>query len=114
MTTEAPAPPDRPKTECTICPPWVIRCAHLHDEEGTIIHLGDWALYTGPRDGSHARSDHSRFNVCVWTDGYSVHCTECQCWAGPWHRILPTRTDDFDAALAAFHVAEERLLRGDV
>lgn len=99
MTQQTPlAAPDRIHRECD-CPEWVERCAHFMDQY-LIIHPGT----------------NGYFAVC---GGDVVSFREKRTRPGV---QIGAHTDDFirfyggynhDAALAAFHDAEQSLLRGD-
>jgi hypothetical protein len=102
---------DRIHRECD-CPPWVLKCVHW---EGRRVLLGDIELTCI----SHQIRASARYAVDAHEQRRWFHAS-CGCMTAEtpigldsWHPTSIT-TDDLDAALAAFHEAEEALLRGDV
>ena len=84
------------KSECVACGDWVLRCAHFD---------GRWVILHG------IRYEHfTRWYVCFGTGvgpgGEGEHIASGAPNIGYY--------DDEAAALAAFHEAEEKLLRGDL
>ena len=85
-------------SECLTCPPWVIRCVHFEDGVVTFRdykHPEYIRLYA---DAITPRDPHYGVFGAVTPIGPYIDGGE---------------TDDYDTALAAFHAAEEALLRGD-
>ncbi len=79
--------------ECTVCEPYVARCAHF---DGEIVFMGDLTLL----QSRHPQRGH-RFIVSR-TRGFDRRCL-CGCddlgWSGP----VLILTNDHDEALRAFH-----------
>jgi len=101
--------PERAARDGCGCPEWVIRCAHFG---GQSLHFVDSTLFNNPKNH---RAATDRYQVTHWVDATArPHCEKCGAWVGPRSRLFPqVGTEDYAAALAAFHEAEERLLRGD-
>jgi len=108
------APANAPETERILrecdCPPWVERCAHFPD--GRILGL----VTAHPLPSTHS-------DLCaVNGDGFTVrfvgvfYCDYCGDETGVFGQNFyrdATTDASYHEALAAFHAAEETLLRGD-
>lgn len=103
MDTPALAPETEERVrECTLCPPWVLRCAHW--ESSGVVMVG----LHGTKHDDHANRVLIVHPMSSWVA--CRYCGDLHCREG-----APTYFygDDYDAALAAFYEAEERLLRGE-
>ena len=98
------------------CPPWIIRCAHF---DGYMAQLNDISLVTA----RHLGQTPTRYAVVVMTERPSHPCPCCgtplygfgpqkpNSWTNREPKNLRLASDDYNEALAAFHKAEEALLR---
>lgn len=90
-------------SECTICPPWAVRCAHFG---GRLLTLSDIRIYgTSRAECSHA--DHSSKHYSVAFVGEQMCACGVRALAGPGKILL---TNDRAAAEAEFARCEAHLL----
>jgi hypothetical protein len=91
--------------ECTVCPPWVVRCAHWDGRVAWLISDSGW------QEGHGQERDATQlYSICIGVLAEEAHF----CSARPEHHCIRTevsaRADNLPAAEAEFHRREAQLL----
>jgi hypothetical protein len=94
------------RSECPVCPPWVIACAHFGGWAATLV---DQTLRIPCMDHAELGTEIFRYTGGL-TQGQRRACGYYP--SGVPHENA-IRTNDYDWALAAFEAASQRLLERD-